>query len=70
MEIISLLHATKIVLKEHFQNYIEIKSEPEMKKNLHPERMYFWDKMVWAARERMVEKRLLYVEATQFLLNV
>ena len=41
-----------------------------MKKNLHPERMYFWDKMVWAARERMVEKRLLYVQATQFLLNV
>merc|ERR1719468_255376 len=51
------------------KNYLEIKAEPEMKKNLHSERMFFWDKMVWAERERIVEKNQLYTKATQFLLN-
>ena len=53
-----------------YQNYIEIKAEPEMKKHLHSERMFFWDRMVWAERENIVEKNQLYVKATQFLMNV
>lgn len=48
---------------------MEIKAAPEMKKDLHSERMFFWDKMVWAERESMVEKNQLYVKATNFLLN-
>ena len=40
-----------------------------MKKDLHSERMFFWDKMVWAERESMVEKNQLYIKATNFLLN-
>ena len=35
---------------------MEIKAAPEMKKDLHSERMFFWDKMVWAERESIVEK--------------
>merc|ERR1719384_94502 len=51
------------------KNYMEIKATPEMKKDLHSERMFFWDRMVWAERESMVEKNQLHVKATNFLLN-
>ena len=48
---------------------MDLNSKPEMKEDLFSERMFFWDKMVWAEEERMVEKKLLYTKATQFLLN-
>ena len=48
---------------------MELKSEPEMKKQLHKERMFFWDKMVWEEKERLVEKKQLYIMATQFLIK-
>ena len=48
---------------------MDLNSEPEMKQDLFSERMYFWDKMVWEEEEIMIEKKLLYAKATQFLLN-
>ena len=51
------------------QNYMELNGKPEMKKNLHKERMYFWDKMLWKNVEHMAEKKDLYIKATKFLLN-
>jgi len=51
------------------KNYMELKSEPVMKKEVQKERMFFWDKMVWEKMERLVEKKQLYIMTTQFLLN-
>ena len=48
---------------------MDINYKPEMKQDLYSERMFFWDKMVWEAEEIMIEKKLLYAKATQFLLN-
>ena len=48
---------------------MELKSKPEMKKQVQKERMFFWDKMVWEEMERLVEKKQLYIMATQFLLK-
>ena len=48
---------------------MELNGKPEMKKNLHKERMYFWDKMLWKNVEHMAEKKDLYIKATKFLLN-
>ena len=49
---------------------MEINFEPKMKKNLHEDRMYFWEKMVWAEREWSIEKRQLYAKSTKYLLNL
>jgi len=35
----------------HDKNYLELKPEPEMKKNIHPERMLFWQKLMWQDME-------------------
>jgi len=51
------------------KSYLDLKSSPEMKRNVQKERMFFWDKMVWEERERLVEKNQLYLRTTQFLLN-
>ena len=48
---------------------MELKSEPEMKKHLHKERMFFWNKMIWEERERFIDKKQLYFKTTEFLLN-
>ena len=40
-----------------------------MKKELEKERMFFWDKMIWNEREKLVEKKQLYKETTKFLIN-
>ena len=42
---------------------------PIMKKELEKERMFFWDKMIWNEREKLVEKKQLYQETTKFLIN-
>ena len=39
---------------------MDLKSTPEMKKDLNAERMYFWDKMVWEEKEAIVEKKQLF----------
>merc|ERR1711879_698805 len=52
------------------KNYMEINFEPKMKKNLNEDRMYFWEKMVWAEREWSIEKRQLYAKSTKYLLNL
>ena len=49
---------------------MELKAEPEMKTNLHEERVYFWNKMLWQEREHLVEKNLLYVKTTKFIGNI
>jgi len=49
------------------KNYLDLKAEPEMKKNIHPERMYFWNKMIWEEKESLVERQQLYQRATTYL---
>ena len=48
---------------------MDINANPEMKKDLSNERMFFWDKMLWEAEERKVEKQQLYFKTTQFLMQ-
>ena len=52
-----------------FQNDMELKSDPEMKQDLHNERMQFWENMIWREKEENIERKMLYVEATQFFLS-
>ena len=40
-----------------------------MKQDLAPERMFFWDKMLWAEREREGELRVIYEKTSQFILD-
>ena len=40
-----------------------------MKENLHRERMFFWDKMLWQEKERAVSKNILYKKSTKFFLD-
>ena len=48
---------------------MDLNANPEMKEDLFSERVFFWDKMIWQEAERMVEKKILYEKATQFLIN-
>merc|ERR1712106_462014 len=50
-------------------NYMELKAVSEMKQDLLPERMQFWERMLWAAKEQDIERKATYIEATQFLLD-
>jgi len=49
--------------------YMDLNANPAMKEDLFYERVFFWDKMIWEEEERMVEKKILYEKATQFLIN-
>ena len=40
-----------------------------MRQDLAPERMFFWDKMLWAGRQQEVELRLIYKKTSQFILE-
>ena len=40
-----------------------------MMQDLAPERMFFWDKMLWAERQQEVELRLIYKKTSQFILE-
>ena len=51
------------------QNYMELKAEPQLKKDLQAKRMYFWEKMVWQQQEREVERQQLYYRTTQYVIN-
>ena len=48
---------------------MELRSDPEMKTNLHEERMFFWEKMLWQEKERAVSRKILYQKSTKFLLE-
>merc|ERR1712128_320261 len=50
-------------------NYMELKAVSEMKQDLLPERMQFWERMLWAAKERDITRKATYIRATQFLLD-
>ena len=51
------------------QNYLDLSAVPQMKQDLAAERMFFWDKMLWAEREREVELRMIYKKTSQFILE-
>ena len=48
---------------------MDLNANPAMKEDLFSERVFFWEKMIWEEEERMVEKKILYEKATQFLIN-
>ena len=48
---------------------MELKALPENGENLLAERMHFWDTMVWANREEVIERKMMYLQATQYLLQ-
>merc|ERR1712227_488500 len=56
-------------VSQNEKNYMDLNANPEMKEDLFSERVLFWDKMIWQEAERMVEKKILYEKATQFLIN-
>jgi len=50
-------------------NYMELKAEPEMGRDLLQERMLFWERMLWAEKEETIDRKIMYTQATQFLLD-
>ena len=40
-----------------------------MRQDLAAERMFFWNKMLWAEREQEVELRVIYKKASEFMLE-
>ena len=48
---------------------MELKSEPEMGRDLLQERMLFWERMLWAEKEETIDRKIMYTRATQFLLE-
>ena len=46
---------------------MELKAKPEMKKDIHPERIFFWNKMFWQEKENKVESLKIYKETNAFL---
>ena len=45
---------------------MDLNANPEMKEDLFSERVFFWDKMIWQEAERMVEKKILYAQASKW----
>ena len=43
---------------------MELKSDPEMKQDLHNERMQFWENMIWREKEEKIERKMLYCSRT------
>ena len=48
---------------------MELKAVPEMSQDILSERMYYWDKMLWASKQEDIERKVMYKKATQFLIN-
>jgi len=46
-------------VKQGKMNYMDLSPSPEMKEELAAERMMFWQRMIWADRERNINKRML-----------
>eukprot|EP00090_Calanus_glacialis_P020465 TRINITY_DN3150_c0_g1_i4.p1 TRINITY_DN3150_c0_g1~~TRINITY_DN3150_c0_g1_i4.p1 ORF type:complete len:682 (-),score=113.06 TRINITY_DN3150_c0_g1_i4:149-2194(-) len=51
------------------KSYMELKAVPEMSQDILSERMYYWEKMLWAPKQEDIERKVMYKKATQFLLN-
>jgi len=51
------------------KRYLELRSSPVMGENLLAERMEFWERMLWAGREEMIERKMIFNKATQYLLD-
>merc|ERR1711971_257026 len=47
------------------KNYLDLSAKPKMRQDLALERMFFWDKMLWAERQQEVELRLIYKKTSQ-----
>ena len=48
---------------------MELKADPEPGENLLADRMYFWEKLVWQNKEKMVELKTLYQQTIELLAN-
>ena len=59
----------KIIKTITLQNYLDLSATPQMRQDLAAERMFFWNKMLWAEREQEVELRVIYKKASQFILE-
>jgi len=50
-------------------NYMVLKDSPEMGQDLLLERMAFWERMMWTAKEEKIDRKLMMTKATRFLHN-
>ena len=48
---------------------MELKADPEPGENLLADRMYFWEKLVWQNKEKMVELKMLEEENSMLSLT-
>lgn len=51
------------------RHYMELKPEPEMRNNVEPERMMFWQRLFWDPRESELERLSLYQRLANFFLT-
>jgi len=51
------------------KNYLDLQPEPVMKQNLEPERMLFWDRMLWSPLEDGIDRRIILDKVSKFLKN-
>lgn len=51
------------------KNYMELKPEPEMRANVAPERMMFWQRLYWNHKESELERWSLYQRLSNFFLG-
>ena len=51
------------------QRFLELKADPEPGENLLANRMYFWEKLVWQSKEKLVERKMIYQQTIEFLAN-
>ena len=58
-----------IIVPSLLQNYLDLSAVPRMRQDLAAERMFFWDKMLWAEREWDVELRVIYKKTSQFIID-
>jgi len=49
--------------------YLEIKPSPEMKYNIAPERMTFWQRILWDKKEDTIDRHVLYAKLTKLFLH-
>jgi carboxylesterase type B len=47
------------------KNYMDLKPSPELKQDIAPERMMFWNRMIWAPREAAVDRLILLQKAAK-----
>jgi carboxylesterase type B len=47
-------------------NYMDLKPEPELKQNVAAERMRFWERLIWATREKNIDRKILFKKVQKF----